>query len=214
MKAVMADVPTQMCIHCLPHCETTIFKIRISAAPIRKCELNNFRSNFYCNPSGTGTGAGRFESGTGTGTGNVTGTRTGRFGSEYLSDMVLSYYQKQYSTHPYFCKTTSLRKYGSLLPTGDVFETTNKPYFALEKDIASVQIFFESPHATQIIRSSEMSWTDFFSSVGGIFGLVLGVGIISLLEVLWLTVQYRRAMFLKIRNCKLFFYKYSWRCLM
>jgi hypothetical protein len=33
-----------------------------------------------------------------------------------------------------------------------------------------------------------MSWNDFFSNVGGLFGLVLGVGIIYMFEICWLII--------------------------
>jgi hypothetical protein len=34
-----------------------------------------------------------------------------------------------------------------------------------------------------------MNWNDYFSNVGGIYGLVLGMGIISLVELFWLLLQ-------------------------
>jgi hypothetical protein len=71
-----------------------------------------------------------------------------------------------------------------------VFQTTNVDYRAVEKDIAIVQIYFQNAYATQIQRSLTMGWIDYFSNVGGIFGLVLGMGMISIVELVWLAIQY------------------------
>jgi hypothetical protein len=34
-----------------------------------------------------------------------------------------------------------------------------------------------------------MTWIDFFSNIGGIYGLVLGMGIISFVELFWLFLR-------------------------
>ncbi len=35
-----------------------------------------------------------------------------------------------------------------------------------------------------------MNWIDYFSNIGGIFGLVLGMGLITIAEIIWLSFQY------------------------
>jgi hypothetical protein len=82
------------------------------------------------------------------------------------------------------------RTLGSSLRAGDVFETTNVDYRGVEKDIAIVQVYFKTAYTTKIERSLTMGWIVYFSNVGGIFGLVLGMGLISLFELLWLSIQY------------------------
>ena len=170
MVEIMSNVPINECKHCLSDCESTIFKARISTAPLRSCQLNSFRSNIFCNKDD-----------------NIS------FSSEFLSQLPGFDFKQRFSTDPYFYRKsfpTSQRKVGQSLPNGDVFEITNKPFNAFEKDIASVQIYFDSAYATKIQRSPRMTWIDYFSSVGGIFGLVLGMGIISLFELIWLLVKY------------------------
>jgi hypothetical protein len=34
-----------------------------------------------------------------------------------------------------------------------------------------------------------MTWIDYFSTVGGLLGLVLGMGIISFVELIWLCLR-------------------------
>jgi hypothetical protein len=48
-----------------------------------------------------------------------------------------------------------------------------------------VKIIYQTPTAFYIGSQSKMSWTDYFSNVGGLLGLVLGMGFISFVEMLW-----------------------------
>ena len=66
-----------------------------------------------------------------------------------------------------------------------MFESQNIDYEAYEKDIAKVEIYFKSATATKIYREPTMTWVDFFANLGGLFGLVLGLGIIFLFEFVW-----------------------------
>ena len=52
-----------------------------------------------------------------------------------------------------------------------------------------VQLFFEKASVIQIGRQSRMSWIDYFSTVGGLLGLVLGMGIVSIVELVWLGLR-------------------------
>jgi hypothetical protein len=166
----MSNVPINQCNHCLPDCKSTIFKARISSAPLQKCQLYNLGRSKFCSL-----------------------TNDIQFNSELLSGWVETEFQKRFHKKPYFMKKyfpSSQRKIGSSLIHGDIFVTTNKPYNAYDNDIAVVQIFFESAYITKIERSPRMSWIDYFSNVGGIFGLVLGMGILSVFELLWVIVRY------------------------
>jgi hypothetical protein len=66
-----------------------------------------------------------------------------------------------------------------------VFGSWNADYEAYEKDIAKVEIYFRSSTATKIYRESTMTWIDFLGNLGGLFGLVLGLGIIFVFEFVW-----------------------------
>ena len=169
MLKIMSDVPDKKCQHCLPNCLTTIFKTRVTAVPFRNCSMINIGNNSFCNiynPS--------------------------KLKLNMLSDLLSSNLIQRFHILPYYFKrsfTTNYRKYGSFYVNGDVFESTNYPYNAFNKDIAKVQIYFDSATVEKIQRSTRMTWTDFFSNVGGIFGLVLGMGLISLAEILWVIIR-------------------------
>ena len=66
-----------------------------------------------------------------------------------------------------------------------MFESQDINYEAYEKDIAKVEIYFKSATATKIYREPTMTWVDFFANLGGLYGLVLGLGIIFLFEFIW-----------------------------
>ena len=109
-----------------------------------------------------------------------------------LNYLVQSDYKTRFTSFPYYIKKNFPaidRKYGTSLLNGDVFESTNVPYNPFNKDIAKVQLYFDSATAVKIQRSSVMTWTDFFSNIGGIFGLALGMGLISLVELFWVVKQ-------------------------
>ena len=66
-----------------------------------------------------------------------------------------------------------------------MFGSWNSDYEAFEKDIAKVEIYFKSATATKIYREPTMTWIDFLSNLGGLFGLVLGLGVIFVFEIVW-----------------------------
>ena len=80
---------------------------------------------------------------------------------------------------------SSIRNY----PPENLFEQNPRYYDAFEKDIALVEIFFKKPTLVQVSRKARMNWIDYFSTVGGLLGLVLGMGSISVVELLWLCLR-------------------------
>ena len=70
-----------------------------------------------------------------------------------------------------------------------LFHANKKSYDAYEKDIALVEISFRKSSIIQMERKARMNWIDYFSTVGGLLGLVLGMGIISLIEMVWVCLR-------------------------
>ena len=62
-------------------------------------------------------------------------------------------------------------------------------YDSYKKDIAVVKIFFGQSTIVQMNSKSAMGWIDYLSAVGGLLGLVLGMGIVSFVELLWLCLR-------------------------
>jgi hypothetical protein len=69
------------------------------------------------------------------------------------------------------------------------WHTGDTHYDAFNGDIASLSIFFRSPTALHFLNSSSQSWISYFSFVGGIFGLFIGLSIATLYEWIWLSMK-------------------------
>ena len=120
----MWNIPDKQCNHCLPDCSSTIFKTRISTAPLRKCSVLNLGNSSFCNMYNHSS---------------IT--------PSMLDDLVISNFENRFGSLSYYMKknfTPSHRKFGSSLRYGDIFESTNIGYNAFDKDIAKVQVYLSS----------------------------------------------------------------------
>lgn len=64
----------------------------------------------------------------------------------------------------------------------------NNSYDAFSNDIAIASIYFNSPHIIEYVKRPRMTWIDFVSNVGGVLGLLFGIGVIFIFEILWLLI--------------------------
>ena len=71
----------------------------------------------------------------------------------------------------------------------DLFNYGTDYYSVYDRDIALLEVFFKKPTIIQITRQARMNWIDYISTVGGLLGLVLGMGIISFIELLWVCLR-------------------------
>ena len=62
-------------------------------------------------------------------------------------------------------------------------------YDAFDKDIAILNVFFETPTVLEYTTQHSITWFDFISAVGGIGGLFIGFSIVTILEIIWLLFQ-------------------------
>jgi hypothetical protein len=89
---------------------------------------------------------------------------------------------------------SSNRTHGQSLLHGDILQR-KIIYDAYEEDFAKIQVFFKQPVMFNIESKPVLTWLDYFSGLGGIMGLVLGMGIISLFEAIWLSWRILRHLF-------------------
>ena len=87
-------------------------------------------------------------------------------------------------------------------------------YDAYEKDIAILQIYFKSPTIMEYGTFPSNTWIDFFSSIGGLLGLCIGISIVTFIEIFWLilrmaakVVQPNRRKWLRFFNFSLLLYQ-------
>jgi hypothetical protein len=93
---------------------------------------------------------------------------------------------------PYFVSNqivSSKRQIGSGTVGGDIFSALVEDYDAFDKDIAMLEVYFKTASVIQIQNNASMTWVMFFSNIGGLLGLVLGMGIVSLVEIFWLFLR-------------------------
>ncbi len=62
-------------------------------------------------------------------------------------------------------------------------------YDAYDRDIAILNVFFETPTVLEYTTQHSKTWFDFISAVGGNGGLFIGFSIVTILELLWLIYQ-------------------------
>jgi hypothetical protein len=160
-------VPDNECGYCLPDCSTTAYEPYTTAIPFRRCDSGNLGVSRLCNLN------------------NKALPQPTKFGAQVITE-----YDSRHM-NPSFISgfEPSTRQYYRTLAEGDVFTQNPNTYDAYEKDIALVQIFFRKSTMFQMGRQPRMTWIDYFSTVGGLLGLVLGMGIVSFIELIWVCMR-------------------------
>jgi hypothetical protein len=70
-----------------------------------------------------------------------------------------------------------------------MFPKMKATYDAYDKDIAVVHLFFEAPAVFHFQSQLQQTWISFFSTVGGLLGLCIGISLVSFIELFWLAVK-------------------------
>ena len=164
----MLSIPIKNCTACLPDCSSTIYKIEMTAVPFSQCNLRNMGAVKVCQWNGDSIS-----------------------NPLWPANFVVNSYKNRFLAQPYFTKNVvpETRRRGSALIYGDVFGVSASDYETLQTDIATVEIYFKTASIMEIQQAQRMSWLDFISNVGGLLGLLLGMGFISVFEILWFTIK-------------------------
>lgn len=162
----MSKVPAKNCL-CMSDCSGTIYQQQIISAPFRKCDSSSLGVSKLCNLN------------------NKDLPQPTMFGSQVLNE----YRNYGWYTAALQGLKSSNRKAFKTLKYGDIFFSNPHTYDAFERDIAVVEVFFETSSIIQMGRQSRMNWIDYFATVGGLLGLVLGMGIVSFVELFWVCLR-------------------------
>ena len=160
---LMAEVPEENCKYCLADCSATLYQPFLVPVPLSKCDSYNFGVSKYCDYK------------------NKYFLPPKKYDGQILEE----YQARQMNASFLNSFQSTTRTHAKVIPGGDVFTQSTKTYEAYERDIAIVRIFFQKSTVLQIGSQPRMTWIDYFSTVGGLLGLVLGMGIISFIEVIW-----------------------------
>jgi hypothetical protein len=156
--------PQEYCSHCLPDCTNTIYRPFITTLPFKACDESNFGVSHFCNIE----------------------DRTlpdPKLWAQLIKDQFINS-----PNQPDYIKSivSNMRS-----ANGTIFVSASKKneYDAYEKDIAVVQVFFDSPTVFKFTSDQSMTWVDFFAQIGGILGLCIGISLVTFIEIFWLFVS-------------------------
>ncbi len=89
----MSNVPHDQCFHCLPDCESTILKARISTSQLRRCKMSNLGRNLFC-----------------------TKNENTKLTKQFLDELLEPNYKIRFSTLPYFFNNNYTLPVRNLVP--------------------------------------------------------------------------------------------------
>lgn len=164
---MLNDIPDDTCSHCLPDCNNMIYDTSVTTVQFRRCDSSNVGVSKFCTLDN----------------GKLPSPK--KFGQQIINEFSSS------AKPPTFVKSmeSNIRRYDKTVAEGDIFTTNPTTYDAYSEDIAMVQIYFKKSTIFQMGSQPSMTWVDYFSAVGGLMGLVLGMGIVSVIELVWLCLR-------------------------
>ena len=156
------------CEHCLPDCEGTLYSQTTTAVPFRRCDNKNLGVSRMCNMQDADV------------------AQPPIFGHQVYQEYVDEGAGNMEGMPRYIKQRFRILNSNRVFTFNDIFSISNNmSYDAYEKDIATVEFFFQSPTVFQYHRKARMGPLDFVSQVGGLLGLFIGFSIASGIEVLY-----------------------------
>jgi hypothetical protein len=162
------EVPSEECNYCLPDCIRTIYTQSVTTQPFRRCDERNLYLTNLCTMDL-----------------NLV-TKPQIWGRQ-----VIDQFMKSRGKIPTYLGNveSSYRKIKDSYVLRDFFHGLPKEYDAYEKDIAILNVFFDSATVMKFKSQKRQSWTDYFANVGGALGLCIGLSIITVVELIWLCLR-------------------------
>ncbi len=159
------DIPDNLCPQCLPDCSVTTYNPTITVKPFHTCNVNNIGASQFCTTVLKQPLPMQMR-------------LVSQIQKEFLNKSTI----KSDNVPGYILSLkSSMRNYGP-----NVFKNPEKTYDAFDQDIAMVQIMYQKSTVNLMGSWLTMTWIDYFSTVGGLLGLVLGMGFVTFIEIFWL----------------------------
>jgi len=179
---IMANkIPDNLCSHCLPECGLSIYKTKVIVRPFDNCDARNLGVSRFC----------QFSSKRPT---PMQKKMFGQIANEFMNknDGFLDNAPEYVSS-----LDSNIQSRGF-----NVFKKVSIDYDAFNEDIAMVHIINQK--GTSILMGSQvsMTWIDYFSYIGGILGLVLGMGFVSFIELVWVCLRTTYFHFFNVLNAE------------
>jgi len=167
-RIMSIGIPDNLCHQCLPDCSVILYNPSITEEPFNICDANNIGVSQFC---------------------SINLKHKLPMQMRLISQIQNDYLNKstgKFMNAPVHIMElkSSMRNYGI-----DIFKKPQKNYDAFDQDIAMVQIIYQKSTAILMGSQLTMTWIDYFSAVGGLLGLVLGMGFVSFIELFWLGIR-------------------------
>ena len=151
------------CNYCMPDCTNTIYTQSVSTQQFRRCDERNLLLTPFC-------------------------SLMKNDGPYICGAQVIETYIKKYGKVPPYMNLFESGKRSIKVSTvlNNFFEDLPREYDAFEKDIAVLNVFFDSNTVLNFKSQKRQSWIGYFSNVGGSLGLCTGLSIVTIVELFWL----------------------------
>ena len=178
------QIPRGLCTKCLPDCSATRYETTISYAELQPCDSTSIGgTSLLCNLLDGAINP-----------------------SPWISLAQAEYINLNYSV-PWYLNTSSIssnngeanKKFSNIRSRikneneEEIFATEvnkNPSYNAYEKDIGIINVYFAHRDALKYETKNRMSFSDFIYQIGGSLGFVMGVSMISIVEIFyWIFVR-------------------------
>jgi len=169
LRIMKNEIPDNLCSHCIPDCSFTTYNPKITVEPFDTCNANNIGVSRFC---------------------SINFKQTLPMQMRLVNQIQTEFYNAstgKFVKMPHYIKSlkSSIRNYGY-----NVFKKSpNTTYDAFNRDIAMLQILYQKSTVISMGSQLSLTWIDYFSAVGGLLGLVLGMGFVSFIELFWLCMR-------------------------
>lgn len=164
-ETIMSQNTTEdVCSYCYPDCQKTIFEQSVTALPFKECDESNLGISELCNVEDPSLATPRI-----------------------WAQAVIEEYQGVSPVPKYINNIESSTRIFS--PDPVLFTKMKRTYKAYERDISVLEVYFDRPTILKFLSQPSQTWVSFFSSIGGLLGLCLGISIVTIFELVWLGMR-------------------------
>lgn len=146
------------CSHCKPDCSSVKYSRYVTSEKIRPCDEKNFGVSHFC---------------------QYKDFQNAPSPSHWIDQAMDKLGVEKFQNYSYL---SARRNYGS------PYLWRQTTYNSFTDDIAIVSFFFPSQRNLKILVQASQTWATYFSTVGGTSGLLVGVSIITVFEIVWLQI--------------------------
>ena len=169
-EGYFSNVPDDKCKECLPDCDTVIYEPSVSTIPFRRCDFRNLGVSPLCNLD------------------DILLPEPQIWAKQVLDELSASKDNQLINQINYRIKSSQRRYFTDIFTPGN-FNLENDSYNAYEKDIAIVQFYFKTATIMEFETTPSQTWVSFLSTIGGLLGLCIGLSIMTLVEIFWLSLN-------------------------